>query len=161
MNCKRDIIKHQLVSEMTITLREAEKNEINWINLKYQEVNFIESNFDNEFIVIAECDAKPCGLGRLIIIDNDNLELSGIYVFNDYRGLNISHEIIKFLLENHTFNQNIIWCLPFTHLKNNYFRVGFSEYKIKKTNIPMKILEKYNWCSTNYKSKVLLLNKRK
>ena len=51
---------------MIIKIRKAEKNEINWINLKYKEVNFMASDFDNEFIAIAECDNIPCGLGKLI-----------------------------------------------------------------------------------------------
>ena len=147
---------------MIITVRKAEKDEINWINLKYQEVNFIESNFDNEFIVIAECDTKPCGLGRLIIIDNDNLELGGIYVFYDFRGLNVSQEIIRFLIEKSDFSQKNIWCLPFSHLKKNYERFGFRDSIYEKRTIPNKILKKHQWCELNSENKVLiLLNNKK
>ncbi|RIA09352.1 acetyltransferase (GNAT) family protein [Flavobacteriaceae bacterium MAR_2010_72] len=146
---------------MIIEVRKAREEEINWINSKYKEINFIESNFENEMIVIAECDNSVCGLGRLIVIDNNNLELGGIYVFNEFRGLNISQEIITFLLEKNTFNQNNIWCLPFSHLKKIYERYGFKAYKQETVTIPMEILAKHQWCEVNYNNDVLLLHKHK
>ncbi|WP_378187552.1 GNAT family N-acetyltransferase [Aquimarina sp. W85] len=62
---------------------------------KYAEIDFIKSNFDNEYIVIAKVKNKNAGLGRLVKIDNKNIELGGIYTFPDFRGLGVAENIVK------------------------------------------------------------------
>ncbi|PKA84519.1 hypothetical protein ATE92_2714 [Ulvibacter sp. MAR_2010_11] len=146
---------------MFLSIRKAKKSEIDWINERYKEINFVGSTFENEFIAIAECDATPSGLGRLVLIDDDNLELGGMYVFDAYRGLHISEEIIKFLLLKNTLRQETIWCLPFQHLKHIYERFGFKEYKGIQATIPLQIRNKYSWCAINYPTGVSLLYKIK
>ena len=70
-----------------ITLRAANPSEIAWINAQYDQVGFKHSNFDNEFIVIAEVSGQKAGLGRLQRIDSSVAELGGIFVNEQFRGL--------------------------------------------------------------------------
>ncbi len=56
---------------MNIQIRKALKIEIEWINEKYDEVQFIHSNFENEIIAIAEINQ---------VEDNSNVTNYLLYV---------------------------------------------------------------------------------
>lgn len=144
---------------MKTLIRKADNSEINWINSKYQEVDFKPSNFDNEYIVIAEYDNKKAGLGRLVKIDDENLELGGIYVFKDFRKLGIADKIVSALCHQHQLPQKTIWCLPFEHLQEFYEKFGFIPAEKSTISIPKDIAKKHQWCNTNYDKNVLLLVK--
>ena len=142
-----------------IITRRAKKSEIDWINSSYAEVNFVPSNFDKEFIVVAEQNNQKCGLGRVVRIDNFNLELGGIYVFQSHRGKGVAQHIVRFLCDENTFEQSRIWCLPFDNLSSFYKKFDFKETSVIDHEIPIEIIEKYNWCNNNYEKPVLLLLK--
>ena len=69
-----------------IEVRAAKKSEMEWINTKYDEVEFVHSIFDKEVIAVAEANGQKAGIGRLVTIDENNFELGGIYVFEEFRG---------------------------------------------------------------------------
>ncbi|MBS0622859.1 MAG: GNAT family N-acetyltransferase [Verrucomicrobia bacterium] len=75
-------------------LRRAEPSEISWVNQCYAEVQFIHSNFDREVIAIAEVNGQKAGLGRLVTINDENLELGGMYVFEEFRGQGIARKVL-------------------------------------------------------------------
>ena len=79
---------------LMITTRQAEKEELPWINSQYKEVGFVISSFDNEFIAIVEVNGKKAGLGRLVVVDHENLELGGIYVLNEFRRMGVADHIV-------------------------------------------------------------------
>src|SRR5438128_1026460 len=81
-----------------LQIRAAEKQEMAWINGCYDEVEFIHSHFDSEIIAVAEFDGEKAGLGRLVKVDEQNLELGGMYVFESFRNKGIAKEIVTFLL---------------------------------------------------------------
>lgn len=66
-------------------IRAAERQEVEWINNCYDQVEFIHSHFENEIIAIAEFNGEKAGLGRLVKVDENNLELGGMYVFESFR----------------------------------------------------------------------------
>lgn len=68
-----------------LTVRIVKKAEMEWINKCYNEVEFVHSNFDKEIIAVAELDGHRAGIGRLVTIDSNYLELGGMYVFESYR----------------------------------------------------------------------------
>lgn len=142
-----------------IKVKQAKKNEISWINSKYSEVNFVESNYENEYIVIAKVGNENAGLGRVVKIDNDNIELGGIYAFPNFRGLRVAENIVRNLCEENPFDESTIWCLPFENLLNFYSKFGFKDSENIKT--PERITKKLEWCNSesNYGKKVLLLYK--
>lgn len=131
-----------------IEIRRAEKSEIEWVNRKYEEVDFLPSNFDNEVIAIATQNGQRVGLGRLRTVDENNLELSGMYVFENFRGQGIARRIIEFLLKVALPNSDI-YCIAFQHLILFYKEFGFA-YCIELENVPKEILKKYMWCKERY-----------
>ncbi len=143
----------------TITVKQAEKNEINWINAKYGEVDFVKSNYESEYIVIAKVGNNNAGLGRLVKVDNKNIELGGIYVFPNYRGLGVAENIVRNLCEKNPFGETTLWCLPFENLLKFYTKFGFENRENIKA--PEKVISKLNWCNSEskYGKKVILLCK--
>ncbi|WP_428741496.1 GNAT family N-acetyltransferase [Tenacibaculum sp.] len=142
----------------TIIVRKAEKEEIDWVNTQYKSIDFKSSNFEKEYIVVAEKDGKKCGLGRLVKIDEQHVELGGIYVFDAYRGLGVADAIVHFLCNHNPFLNTIVWCLPFENLKDFYGKFGFDTHTLTP---PKEVVEKHEWCNTSgiYSKKVLLLSK--
>lgn len=131
-----------------LKIRPAEKSEIGWVNKCYDEVEFVHSNFDNEMIAIAEFDQKKAGLGRLVKVDERNLELGGMYVFESFRGKGIAKEIVKFLLAYAEPFQTV-YCIPFEHLLPLYKKCGFTTCS-NFDSVPKAILNKFRWCTEKY-----------
>lgn len=144
-----------------ITVTVAKINDIDWINSKYKEVDFVASNFENEFIVIAKVENENAGLGRLVKLDKNNIELGGIYVFKDYQGIGVAGSVVNFLIKNNPYKSSTIWCLPFENLKTFYSKFGFKPILENELDIPDDIVKKVEWCNSNanYDKKVLVLYK--
>ena len=98
----------QFKNEKTLVVRDAKITEIEWINQRYDEVEFVHSVFENEVIAIAEIEGQKAGLGRLV--NKGYLELGGIYVFDSFRGKGIAGEIVEFLL-GYVDSQRTIYCI--------------------------------------------------
>ncbi len=150
-----------LQSNKNLRVRAAKISEIEWINQRYDEVEFVHSVFEKETIAIAEFDGQKAGIGRLVNVNKGNLELGGMYVFELFRGKGIAGEIIEFLL-SYVDSQTTVYCIPFQHLVPFYERYGFrlcSDY----TNVPEEILKKFHWCKGKYAdpTSLLVLNKGK
>jgi GNAT superfamily N-acetyltransferase len=111
----------QSKKDKNLEVRAAKISEIEWINQRYDEVEFVRSVFEKEIIAIAEVDGQKAGIGRLVNVNKGNLELGGMYVFESFRGKGIAGEIIEFLL-SHADSKSIVYCIPFQHL------VPFYEY---------------------------------
>lgn len=142
-----------------IEVRAAKQEELDWINSKYKEVNFKISDFENEFIVIAKIKEEKAGLGRLVKIDDENIELGGIYVFPNFRRSGVADAIVSTLCKDNPYRNSTIWCLPFENLVIFYNKFGFE--KGKKNKAPTAVLQKLDWCNSgdNYDKKVVLLCK--
>lgn len=136
---------------MTLQLRRALREDIDWINRRYDEVDFVHSRFDNEVIAVAECEGSKAGLGRLVTLSGNCLELGGIYVFNEFRGKGIARSIIDFLL-SHRDGQTV-YCIPFAHLTPFYEQFGFSPCQ----HIPQALWDKLTWCQERYEHPTALL----
>lgn len=140
-----------------VTILQAESHQIDWINSKYDEVDFARSNYENEYIVIAKVGNENAGLGRLVKIDNDTIELGGIYAFPNFRGLGVAEHIVQNLCEKSPFGASTIWCLPFENLLGFYSKFGFKNSEDKE--VPEKVAKKLEWCNAEnkYTKKVVLL----
>lgn len=142
-----------------IGVRWAGESEIEWINGKYHEVDFLPSNFDTEVIAVAELDGQRVGLGRLIAVDKGSSELGGMYVFEGFRGHGVAKRIIEFLLRSELASQDV-YCIAFQHLISFYEKSGFI-YCTHFDSIPKKILNKYEWCKNRYPTPPRLLVRSK
>lgn len=140
---------------MDVKLRKATRNELDWINQRYDEVSFVHSHFDREMIAIAEVGGVRAGLGRLVFIDDQNLELGGIVVLESYRGLGVATRIVEFLVEGVPKNTNV-FCIPFANLYEFYRRFNFERCSVPY-DVPSVVLSKYRWCLQKYPQETLLL----
>lgn len=138
-----------------IRLRRADESEMGWINQRYTEIGFVHSVFQREVIAIAEVDGEIAGLGRLVTIDENNLELGGMYVFETFRGQGVARKIVQFLLKQ-ALSSHTIYCIPFEHLIQFYREFGFRACSNAK-EIPKELLEKYLWCQKQYDQPTSLL----
>jgi len=143
-----------------MSLKTATIHDLEWINTKYREVDFVPSNYNNEHILIAHVSKKEAGLGRLVKIDANNTELGGIYVFPEFRGQHVADCIVTGLCNQNPFKNTTIWCLPFENLVPFYMRFGFTPHT--NGQIPTEIAKKLEWCNApnRYKQRVILLHKQ-
>ena len=108
----------------SLTVRTVKKAEMEWVNKCYDEVEFVHSNFDKEIIAVAELDGHRAGIGRLVTIDSNHLELGGMYVFESYRNRGVASAIVDFLLKRNSMGCTV-YCIPFEHLVSFYKGFGF------------------------------------
>jgi GNAT superfamily N-acetyltransferase len=138
-----------------INVRLAEESEIDWINSCYDKADLARSKFDKEIIAIAEVDKEKAGLGRLLKVDSDNLELGGIYVMEAFRSLGIAKELVKFLVEQVKPYQTL-YCIPFKNLIPFYEQFGFVPCK-QMEKVPADISKKWAWCQSRYTQPTTLM----
>lgn len=86
----------QLISSHNQTIRIAKASEIDWINQRYDEVEFVHSVFEKEIIAIAEIGAQQAGIGRLVNVTEHDFELGGMYVFEPFRSKGVAERSLNF-----------------------------------------------------------------
>lgn len=136
-------------------IRAALKEEQDWINDRYQEIEFLASDIKKDRVVIAEWNGEKAGLGRLTRIDPNSVELGGVYVLPPFRKKGIAKEIIDHLLAL-VGPEETVYCIPFSHLIDYYASFAFVPVK-KMSLLPNGILSKYSWCKKNYEADVALM----
>ncbi len=139
---------------MEIKLYKATLDIMPWVNEVYQRISFMPSDFSKEYIAIAEVEGKKIGLGRLVQID-DELELGGMYVEEEYRGKGIAQKIVEHLLQQAPKGK-LIYCIPFVHLETFYKSFGFAD-AVVDDELPQEIKTKMGFCGKTYDTKILLL----
>lgn len=139
----------------SLTVRTVKKAEMEWVNKCYDEVEFVHSNFDKEIIAVAELEGQRAGIGRLVTIDSNHLELGGMYVLEPYRNQGVASAIVDFLLKRNLMGCTI-YCIPFEHLISFYKGFGFiSCTDLQK--VPKELLDKYLWCKEKYSDPTSIL----
>lgn len=138
-----------------LKIRRAEQSDMDWVNKCYDEADFVHSHFENEIIAIAEYSGMKAGLGRLVTLDDHNLELGGMFVLDAFRGKGIARAIVYYLLEQ-IHSAKTIYCIPFEHLLSFYKECGFISCK-DASKAPPKLLDKYHWCKAKYNQPTALL----
>jgi len=141
-----------------IQVRAAAPPDMEWINLRYKEVDFVPSHFEKEVIAVAEYEGQRAGLGRLVTLGEHHAELGGMYVFEPYRGKGIAKEIVQFLLSQGP-RFKMVYCIPFEHLTPFYKQYGFDTCS-NLPAVPREIVAKYQWCKQHYPQPTTLLLRR-
>ena len=158
IRCPEPILENGLlymIPSPDIKIRNATIHELDWINQRYNEVEFAHSTFEREVIAIAEWSTQKAGIGRLVTIGENIFELGGMYVFEPFREKGIARKIVEFLL-NHTATPSTIYCIPFQHLVPFYEHCGFRSCP-DFSNVPEEILDKFDWCAKKYTTPTSLL----
>ncbi len=145
------------MNRTSFTLRRSRPDELDWINARYAEVEFVASS-ETDVIVVAEASGQPAGLGRVVPIADGVGELGGMLVFDDFRGSGLAKQIIGFLQQQ--AGLPTLYCLPFAELDGLYRSMGF-ELAAASDAVPEKVAAKHRWCNEFYPKPVLLLVARK
>ncbi|WP_342714699.1 GNAT family N-acetyltransferase [Bacillus paramycoides] len=135
----------------------ATSNDLEWINNQYDSIGFVRSDLNRDMVAIITYDNAYAGVGRLVQIDEDTIEMGGILILPKFRGLQLAGELVSFLVETAKKLQvQHVYCLPFEELENFYKKYGYTEVDTTKEAIHPIILKKYNWCLDHYDKHVLL-----
>jgi GNAT superfamily N-acetyltransferase len=143
----------ELPGPYRVNLRIARPHESEWINERYQTVDFLPSDLNRDTVVVAEIDGMPAGIGRLVPIGDDACELGGMLVFEEFRGRGVARAIIDELLRR--AGGRDVYCIPFAELQALYATAGF----VRCDDAPAPVREKYEWCRTTYDQPVLLMKR--
>jgi hypothetical protein len=138
---------------MTITVRKAAASELAWANARYAEVDFVPSTHD-DLLMIAEIDAAPAGMGRIVPLGDNKGELGGMLVFPQYRNLGVARRIVESLQAS--TDCRTLYCLPFSELDAFYCSLDFAPLA-DTTGVPQVVLDKHRWCNEHYDKPVSLL----
>ncbi|HDX9628524.1 TPA: GNAT family N-acetyltransferase [Bacillus cereus] len=140
-----------------MSIRLATSNDLEWVNNQYKSIEFVPSDLKRDKVAIITYDNEYAGVGRLVQIDEDTIEMGGIFILPQFRGLQLAGELVSFLVETAKKLQvQNIYCLPFEELKKFYKKYGYTEVDTTKEVVHPIILKKYNWCLNHYDKHVLL-----
>ena len=139
-------------------IRAVTEKELHWVNEQYQKIDFVPSTLENEIIAIVTYQDRFAGIGRMVYLNEEEAEIGGIYILDEFRGLSLAHELVAYLVEEAKSRVlKEVYCLPFHELKHFYEKFGFTTFDVQNTAVNEKILKKFNWCLGNYQKEVLLL----
>ncbi|EJQ95062.1 GNAT family N-acetyltransferase [Bacillus cereus] len=140
-----------------MSIQLATSKDLEWINNRYESIGFVPSDLKRDKVAIITYNGEYAGVGRLVQIDKDTIEMGGIFILPKFRGLQLAGELVLFLVQTakELHIQNV-FCLPFEELKNFYKKYGFTEVDTTQEVVHPIILKKYNWCLKTYDKHVLL-----
>lgn len=141
-----------------MTIQLATQHDLQWVNNQYKEIGFVPSKLDNEIIAIVTYESVFAGLGRIVLLNDHEAEIGGIYILNEFRGLSLANELVGYLVDTaKEKNFKEVYCLPFENLQNFYQKFGFYEFDYTSVPTNQKVLDKFKWCLNSYDNPVLLL----
>ncbi|MCG2583176.1 GNAT family N-acetyltransferase [Massilia sp. TS11] len=135
------------------TLRLATAADLDWINARYAEIDFLPSD-DSHVLVLAEVDGAPAGMGRIVPTGAGTGELGGMYVLPAFQGRGLAQQIVRMLLQQPGFDQ--LYCVPFAHLTALYASLGFRPVGLD-AQVPAEVAHKFQWCQGHYPQPVALM----
>ncbi|MGN4443411.1 GNAT family N-acetyltransferase [Bacillus cereus group sp. MYBK79-1] len=140
-----------------MSIQLATSNDLEWVNKQYNAIGFVRSDLNRDMVAIITYENAYAGVGRLVQIDEDTIEMGGIFILPKFRGLQLAGELVSFLVETTKKLQvQHVYCLPFEELENFYKKYGYTEVDTTKEAVHPIILKKYNWCLDHYEKHVLL-----
>jgi GNAT superfamily N-acetyltransferase len=136
----------------TVSVRAARPEELEWVNQRYAEVDFVPSK-PGDRIAIVEVNGERAGIGRVVPVGPRTGELGGMFVFARFKGLGLSRKLIAWLVALPGFDD--LYCLPFAELEGLYGSMGFQP----SASAPDEVAAKHRWCNSHYPKPVLLLRR--
>ncbi|MED2729261.1 GNAT family N-acetyltransferase, partial [Bacillus thuringiensis] len=96
-----------------MSIQLATSNDLEWINSQYESIGFVRSDLKREKVAIITYNNEYAGVGRLVQIDADTLEMGGIFILPQFRGLQLAGDLVSFLVETARKSQiQDVYCLP-------------------------------------------------
>ncbi|MGE7881902.1 GNAT family N-acetyltransferase [Bacillus sp. NPDC094077] len=140
-----------------MSIQLATSNDLEWITNQYESIGFVPSDLRKDKVAIITYNDEYAGVGRLVQIDENTIEIGGIFILPKFRGLQLAGELVSFLVQTAKELQlQNVYCLPFEELESFYKKYGFNEVDKTKEVVHPIILKKYNWCLKTYDKHVLL-----
>ena len=65
---------------MYMNIQLATSNDLEWINNQYDSIGFVRSDLNRDMVAIITYDNMYAGVGRLVQIDKDTIEMGGIFI---------------------------------------------------------------------------------
>jgi N-acetylglutamate synthase-like GNAT family acetyltransferase len=137
------------------TMRRARLDELDWVNARYLEIDFVPSTLD-DLVVIAEANGVAAGMGRVVPVGPDAGELGGMLVFDAFRGSGLARQIITSLLQHSRCRT--LYCVPFSELESLYASMGFACIAPDE-HTPPAVSAKWRYCLGHYPKPVLLMQR--
>ncbi len=97
-----------------MSIQLATSNDLEWVNNQYDSIGFVRSDLKRDKVAIITYNNEYAGVGRLVQIDEDTLEMGGIFILPQFRGLQLAGELVSFLVEtakNHKYKMYIVFLL--------------------------------------------------
>jgi GNAT superfamily N-acetyltransferase len=107
-----------------VAIRDLRDDERDWANALYRAIRFATTP-PEAVALVAEIDGARVGLGRLVPLAPDVLELGGIWTDEALRGRGIARAMVHALLARREHSGRL-WCIPFAHLSAFYQSCGFA-----------------------------------
>lgn len=144
-----------------MSIQLATSNDLEWINNQYDSIGFVRSDLKSDKVAIITYNNEYAGVGRLVQIDEDTIEMGGIFILPKFRGLQLAKKLVSFLVQTaKALEIQNVFCIPFEELESFYKTYGFIDVDMTKEVVHPIILKKYNWCLENYDKHVLLFKLR-
>ncbi|GAB6437069.1 GNAT family N-acetyltransferase [Bacillus cereus] len=116
-----------------MSIQMATSYDLEWINNQYDSIGFVRSDLKRDKVAIITYNNEYAGVGRLVQIDEDTLEMGGIYILPQYRGIQLAGELVSFLVETAKKLQvQHVYCLPIEELEYFYKKYGYTEVDTTK-----------------------------
>ncbi len=145
----------RMSSGTEIRIRRSRRDELDWVNGCYAAVGFAPSDAVRDTILIAEVGGQRAAIGRLVAIEENVMELGGIYVLEPFRRFGVARDLVEQLIE--LSGQARLYCIPFTHLSRFYESAGFVPVDQSEPAPPKSVVAKVKWCNEHYTGGVTLL----
>ncbi|MBE5106775.1 GNAT family N-acetyltransferase [Bacillus thuringiensis] len=140
-----------------MSIQLATSNDLEWINNQYESIGFVPSDLRKDKVAIITYNDAYAGVGRLVQIDENTIEMGEIFILPTFRGLQLAGELVSFLVQTAKELQiQHVYCLPFEELESFYKKYGFNEVDTTKEVVHPIIQKKYDWCLKTYDKHVLL-----
>jgi GNAT superfamily N-acetyltransferase len=114
----------------SVTIRDLRDDERAWASAQYRAIQFTAVPAPVVALVaeLAGSGGAGVGLGRLVALGPDVLELGGIWTDETARGGGVARSMVTALLARaaHAGFPAPLWCIPFAHLAGFYRSFGFT-----------------------------------
>ena len=134
------------------TVRPAGPADRDFIARTYASIQFARTPADD--VLVAEHEGERVGLGRLVPVDEDTVELGGIWTDERHRRLGVAAMVVRALLERAGGRR--VYCIPFRPLAGYYKRFGFIDAELDET-VPRAVAEKVAASEKKFAQGVALL----
>jgi GNAT superfamily N-acetyltransferase len=111
-----------------VKIRDLRDDERAWADARYRSIRFAVTPAPTVALVADQAGTRV-GLGRLVALGPDVLELGGIWTDEAARGSGIARTMVSTLLIRaaHAGYPGPLWCIPFAHLGAFYRSFGFTD----------------------------------